>query len=167
MDSVVEVLPSLLQFLPILLPRHSIHPWRSFCSAKSRLEGLPVGPLDLVAGTGSFREATHLMLDRNIGHNWLDHPLAVQAIELVKRHGGEQPDIEEALRVFMQLKLSQSCGYDEPSRSMSDRFPANVPKGAVLRSLETGWDGYQANSKQDVIDYTLHQTIAAFPTRPN
>ena len=112
-------------------------------------------------------EATHLMLDRNLGNNWLDHPLALRATELVKGHGGEQPDIEESLCLFMQLKLSQSCGYDEPSRRMSERFAANVPKGAILRSLEAGWDGYQANSKQDIIDYTLHQTIAAFPTRTN
>ena len=110
-------------------------------------------------------EATHLMIDRYAGHNWLDHPLAAQATELIKRHGGEPPEIEESLCLFMQLKLSQTCGYDEPSRRISDRFAASVPKGAILRSLEAGWDSYQSDPKQDIIDYTLRQTIAAFPAK--
>jgi hypothetical protein len=108
-------------------------------------------------------EATHLMLDRYSGHNWLEYPMARQAREVVRLHGGTDPEIEESLCLFMQLKLSQSCGYDEASRRISERFDANVPKGAILRSLEAGWDKYQASPAQDIIGYMLQQTIVAFP----
>jgi hypothetical protein len=108
-------------------------------------------------------EATHLMVDQYAGHNWSAYPLAGQAIGLVKQHRGAAPEIEESLSLFMQLKLSQTCGYTDASRRMSDKFPADTVKGAILRSLEYGWNSYQANSNQDIINYLLQQTIAAFP----
>ena len=108
-------------------------------------------------------EATHLMVDQYAGHNWRAYPLADGAITLVVHHGGTANDIEESLALFMQVKVSQACGYTEASRRMSDKFPADTATGAILRSLESGWDGYQANHTQDVIDYLLQQTMAAFP----
>jgi hypothetical protein len=45
---------------------------------------------------------------------------------------------------------------------MSENFPANIPTGAMLRSLGTGWIAYQSNQIQDIIESLLHQTIAAF-----
>jgi hypothetical protein len=107
-------------------------------------------------------EATHLMVDQYAGHKWRSYSLAQQAIELVTEHGGHANDIEESLALFMQVKLSQICGYSESTRRMSDNFPANTPTGAILRSFETGWPEYQANSGQDIIEYMLKQTIAAF-----
>lgn len=108
-------------------------------------------------------EATHLMVDHYAGHNWQAYPLASRAIEIVKSHGGTDADIEESLSLFMQVKLSQICGYTEASRHISGKFPADSPKGAILRSLESGWDSYQTDSKQDIIDYLLGQTVASFP----
>jgi hypothetical protein len=108
-------------------------------------------------------EATHLMVDQYAGHNWRANPLADRAIELAKQHGGGANEIEESLALFMQVKVSQACGYTETSRRMSDKYPANAPKGAILRSLESGWDDYRAHHAQDIIDYLLRRTIAAFP----
>jgi hypothetical protein len=76
--------------------------------------------------------------------------------------GGNAGDIEESLALFMQVKLSQARGYTEATRHMSDKYPENAPKGAILRSLEAGWVDYQANHTQDIIQYLLHQTIGAF-----
>jgi hypothetical protein len=111
-------------------------------------------------------EATHLMVDQYAGHNWHADPLAHQAIELVKQHGGTASDIEESLALFMQVKVPQACGYTSPSRRMSDAYEANTPKGAILRSLESGWDSYQTNHAQNIIDYLLRQTIEAFHSKP-
>jgi hypothetical protein len=111
-------------------------------------------------------EATHLMVDQYAGHNWHAHPLADQAIMMVKQHGGAAGDIEESLALFMQVKVSQACGYTEQSRRMSEKFPANTPTGAILRSLESGWDDYNLDHSQNIIDYLLRQTIAAFPPPP-
>ena len=47
---------------------------------------------------------------------------------------------------------------------MSDQFAANTPTGAILRSLESGWDGYRLTESQNIIDYSLSRTIAAFLT---
>jgi hypothetical protein len=107
-------------------------------------------------------EVTHLMVDRYAGHKWRSYPQADRAIELVTQHGGRAGDIEESLAPFMQVKLSQACGYSEATRHMSDKYPENAPKGAILRSLEAGWVDYQANHTQDIIQYLLHQTIGAF-----
>jgi hypothetical protein len=107
-------------------------------------------------------EATHLMIDQYAGHKWRSYSVAQQAIELVSQHGGHANDIEESLALFMQVTLSQMCGYSESARRMSDNFPANTPTGAILRSLEAGWPEYLANSGQDIIEYMLKQTIAAF-----
>jgi hypothetical protein len=63
----------------------------------------------------------------------------------------------------MQVKLSQICGYTAASRHISEQFVADSPKGAILRSLESGWDRYQANPQQDIIDYSLQRTVASFP----
>jgi len=107
-------------------------------------------------------EATHLMVDQYAGHKWRSYSLAQQAIQLVTQHGGDANDIEESLALFMQVKLSQACGYTEATRRISDKFPENTPTGAILRRLEGGWLDYQANNTQDIIEYLLHQTIAAF-----
>jgi hypothetical protein len=112
-------------------------------------------------------EATHLMVDRYAGHQWTSYPRANEAIDLVKRHDGTANDIEESLSLFMQVTLSQSCGYTEASRRISDKFPATTPTGAILRSLESGWSKYQADRTQDIIDYLIEQTIDAFsPAAP-
>ena len=109
------------------------------------------------------------MVDQYAGHNWRSYPQADQAIALVTQHGGRAHDIEESLSLFMQVKLSQACGYTDATRRMSDRYPANstnpadATTGAILRSFELGWRGYQANHNQDIIEYMLQQTIAAFP----
>ena len=108
-------------------------------------------------------EATHLIVDRYAGHKWRSYPQADRAIVLVTQHGGDANDIEESLALFMQVKLSQACGYTVATRRMSDNFPENTPTGAILRSLEGGWVDYQANHTQDIIQYMLHQTIGAFP----
>jgi hypothetical protein len=114
-------------------------------------------------------EATHLMVNQYAGHKWRSYPQADQAIALVTQHGGRAGAIEESLSLFMQVKLSQACGYTEATRHMSDKYPADTTNpadaatGAILRSFERGWPEYQANHNQDIIEYMLQQTIGAFP----
>jgi hypothetical protein len=108
-------------------------------------------------------EGTHLTVDRFSGHNWYGHPMAAAAIKAVKAHGGAPGDIEESLALFMQVKVSQACGYSKPERRMSDNFNAGTVNGDILRSLEAGWDGYLADPSQDIIGYLLTSTLKAYP----
>lgn len=113
-------------------------------------------------------EATHLMVNQYAGHKWRSYPQADQAIALVTQHGERANDIEESLALFMQVTLSQACGYTDATRRMSDRYradttnPADAAKVAMLRSFKLGWPEYQANHSQDIIEYMLQRTIAAF-----
>ena len=107
-------------------------------------------------------EATHLMVDQYAGHNWRAHPLADQAIALVKNHKGAASDIEESLALFMQVKVSQSCRYTDASRKISDKFDAATPTGQILRSLEARWDAYRSDGNKNIIDFMLESTLQAF-----
>jgi hypothetical protein len=108
-------------------------------------------------------EGTHLTVDRYAGHNWYADPQAPAAIKAVEAHGGVASDIEETLALFMQVKVSQACGYSKPERRMSDNFEATTVKGAILRALEGGWDRYRADPRQDIIGYLLASTLQTFP----
>ncbi len=107
-------------------------------------------------------EGAHLTVDHYAGHNWQKHRLATQAIGLVEQHGGSASDIEESLSLFMQIKLSQECGYSKAELRISDSFEASSLKGAVLRSLEARWDAYQSSARKNIIDYLLESTLQAF-----
>jgi hypothetical protein len=109
-------------------------------------------------------EGTHLTVDRWGGHNWYAEAGAPAAIRAVEAHGAVASDIEESLALFMQVKLSQACGYSKSDRKMSDNFKAGTVKGDILRALEAGWDAYRADPRQDIMGYLVASTLKAYPS---
>jgi hypothetical protein len=109
-------------------------------------------------------EATHLLVDKYIGENWTTHPLAARAITSVKMMGGEENDIEEALCLFMQVTLSQACGYTEKTVRVSERLGDEaLVKKRICQALEREWSGYLSDQKKYpmIVDYLLLCTVLA------
>jgi hypothetical protein len=108
-------------------------------------------------------EATHLQVDKYIGHNWTNHPMAAEAIAAVQKRGGKPEDIEESLCLFMQVTLSQECGNTSKARRISDQLNDSPLKQKICKALENEWSDYLVNPQKypTVIDYMLHATVKA------
>lgn len=106
-------------------------------------------------------EGTHLVIDRYAGARWFDRPRAPEAIRRMESAGGHAYDIEEALCLLMQVKLSEAGGLTEPGLRMSERLAEPSPKRRVLAALEQGWDAYLRRADTDIVDYMLDRTIVA------
>lgn len=106
-------------------------------------------------------EGTHLLVDDYGGLNWVSRPQAREAINLVVARGGDVSDIEEALCLLMQVKLSQSSGQTPGAFRLSSKLTTPSVKRDILVALENGWASYQADSKEDLIDFLISETIRA------
>jgi hypothetical protein len=109
-------------------------------------------------------EGTHLLVDKYGGLNWVSRHEASEAIKLVMAHGGDASDIEEALCLLMQVKVSQASGETSSEFRLSTKLKGPSVKRNILVALENGWQDYQSDSKQDLIDFALTQTIRAMST---
>jgi len=67
-------------------------------------------------------EATHLIVNKYVGYNWTRHPRAAEAIDAVKKLGGNDFDIEESLCLFMQVTLPQECGDTSKAARVSSQL---------------------------------------------
>lgn len=104
-------------------------------------------------------EGTHLLVDQFGGHNWRTLPGAQKAIQLAVAHGATADDLEEALCLLMQAKLSQFYGQTPVDFKVSAKLSPSVKKD-VLVSLENGWPAYRANSRQTLIEWFVSQSLA-------
>jgi hypothetical protein len=111
-------------------------------------------------------EGTHLLVDEYGGLNWVSRPQAGEAIKLAMAQGGNPSDIEEALCLLMQVKVSQASGQTPIEFRLSTKLKEPSVKRKILIALENGWQVYQSNSNQDLIDFDLTQTIQAMSTAP-
>jgi|SRR5215813_6959528 len=108
-------------------------------------------------------EATHLQVDKYVGHNWTKHPRAAEAIAAVQALGGKEEDIEESLCLFMQITLSQECGYTDTTRRISTQLNDSPLKKKICKALEDEWSDYQRDNQKypTIIDYLIHCTLEA------
>jgi hypothetical protein len=111
-------------------------------------------------------EGTHLLVDEHAGLNWLSYPQAREAMLLVKGRGGAQSDIEEALCLLMQVKVSQASGRIPADYRLSARFTEPAVKRDILVALEDGWQKYQESPSGNLIDFLLTQTVCALSRLP-
>jgi len=98
-------------------------------------------------------------VDQFGGHNWRTLPGAQKAIQLAVAHGATADDLEEALCLLMQAKLSQFYGQTPVDFKVSAKLSPSVKKD-VLVSLENGWPAYRANSRQTLIEWFVSQSLA-------
>jgi hypothetical protein len=108
-------------------------------------------------------EGTHLAIDENAGANWQANPMAPRAMELMKQLGGAATDIEEALPLLMQVKVSQSCGLTPPDYYISAHME-NSPKKDIVVEMERDWWKYQKNYQVNAIQFLLTSAIKALQT---
>jgi hypothetical protein len=105
-------------------------------------------------------EATHLAIDENAGANWQANPLAPKAIESMKQRGGTPSDIEEALPLFMQVKLSQECGTTGLDYNFSAKQD-NSPKRDIVLQMDRDWGHYRKDYEENIIQFWLTSAIEA------
>lgn len=109
-------------------------------------------------------EGTHLLVDRYAGANWFARQRATEAIRLVTNAGGQQNDIEEALCLLMQARLSATAGLTPIEYRVSAALAEPSPKRDILVALEEGWDSYRQSTSGDLIDFMLDRAIYALTT---
>lgn len=109
-------------------------------------------------------EGTHMALGPK-GANWTQRPGAAEAIRIVKARGGSEYDIEEALCLLMQVKLSQSFRGTPGSYSESSKLDAS-PRRELLARLERDWTKYRKNSKEDAADFVIREALQTFRPMP-
>ncbi|RDI97915.1 hypothetical protein DVT68_12505 [Dyella solisilvae] len=107
-------------------------------------------------------EGTRMMLDAK-GGNWRQGANAARAIRLVTAHGGSDYDLEEAVCLLMQTKLTQAYGA-RPSRD--DSALANTPRLELLRAMERDWAQYEGASSLNVADFAVGEAIKTFGGEP-
>ena len=105
-------------------------------------------------------EGTHLLVDEYEGHNWHRRPGAKELIRIAENDGATADDLEEALCLFMQVKLSQYYGQTSQDYVMSTKVTPSVKK-EVLVSLEDGWSGYISGDSGDLITWFISQARKA------
>ncbi len=109
-------------------------------------------------------EGTHLLVDEFGGSNWKGRPGAQETIALAVKRGATGADIEEALCLLMQVKLSQLYGQTPADFKISPRVTDSVKK-EVLTDLENRWPEYQANPRQNLMDWFISVSRTAL-SRP-
>ena len=105
-------------------------------------------------------EGTHIVLGPK-GANWTKRSAAAEAIRLMKLRGGTEYDIEEALCLFMQVRLSQEFGGTKSDYQSSAHLDAS-PRKDLLIAIEHDWPNYERNSQQDAADFLIAETIKTF-----
>jgi len=110
-------------------------------------------------------EGTHLLVDKHAGHNWTARAKSQEAISVVEARGGHDYDIEEALCLLMQAKLSIAAGFTPSDFRVSTNFTEVSVKRDILVGLENGWQEYQQSTSGDLIDFLLTETIRAMGRR--
>ena len=108
-------------------------------------------------------EGTHLLINEYVGKNWKKHPLAEKAISLVIKNGGKEYYIEEALCLFMQVKLSQECNFMRQNIKMSDYLKDPILK-KLCKGFEKNWENYKKypDKYPTIIDFMLKTAIQIF-----
>jgi hypothetical protein len=79
----------------------------------------------------------------------------------MKSHGGTEYDIEEALCLLMQVKLSQQFAGTAADYRASARL-APSPRRTLLIELENDWPSYASSGSGDAADFVIAETIKTF-----
>lgn len=102
-------------------------------------------------------EGTHMLIGAK-GANWQARPKAAEVLRLVSAKGGGFYDVEEALCLVMQVKLSAALNPKGGAKSVAKDLKPSITRSIVER-MEANWSGYLHGS-QDAVDYMLDQALA-------
>jgi hypothetical protein len=105
-------------------------------------------------------EGTHMMVGPN-GANWTARKGGDEAVRLMKAQGGSDYDVEEALCLLMQAKMSIAYGATAKDfRSSDGREPS--PRTTLLTALENDWDSYTKSPNINAADWLIAETLKTF-----
>lgn len=103
-------------------------------------------------------EGTHMMLGPK-GADWKKRKRADEAIRLMVASGGSDYDVEEALCLLMQAKMSIAFGATPKDYLSSKDFTAVSPRRTLLLALEHDWPSYLSSPDTNIADYLIAETI--------
>jgi hypothetical protein len=109
-------------------------------------------------------EGTHMMLAQR-EQDWKKRKHGDEAVRLITANGGTDYDVEEALCLLMQAKLSIAYGATPKNYLSSEDFTEASPKRTLLLTLERDWPRYLASSDTNIADFLIAETIKAFGQR--
>jgi len=105
-------------------------------------------------------EGTHMMVGPN-GANWTARKSGDEAVRLMKANGGSDYDVEEALCLLMQAKMSIAFGATTKDLRSSDRLRPS-PRKTLLTALENDWESYTKSPNLDAADWLIAETLKTF-----
>ena len=105
-------------------------------------------------------EGTHMMVGPNAA-NWTARKRGDEAVRLMKANGGSDYDVEEALCLLMQAKMSIAFGATAKDLRSSDRLKPS-PRKTLLTALENDWESYTKSPNLDAADWLIAETLQTF-----
>lgn len=112
-------------------------------------------------------EGTHLLVDEHAGARWTEGERAITLVRKVDALGAHASDVEEALALLMQVKLSQSCGWTKPDFVLTAKMKDDGSlKWKVLAGLENDWPSYERTPSVNLVDFLIDsasRTVDAAP----
>jgi hypothetical protein len=108
-------------------------------------------------------EGTHMMVGPS-GANWTARKSADEAERLMKANGGSDYDVEEALCLLMQAKMSIAAGVTAMDFRTSDRLKPS-PRKALLIALENDWEAYTQSPNINAAHWLIAETLKTFGKR--
>jgi hypothetical protein len=110
-------------------------------------------------------EGTHMMLGPK-GADWKNRKNGDEAVHLMNANNGSDYDVEEALCLLMQAKLSIAFGATPKNYLTSRDFKATTPRRTLLIALEHDWAKYEASPDVNIADFLISETIKTFGKHP-
>jgi hypothetical protein len=108
-------------------------------------------------------EGTHMMVGPN-GANWTARKGGDDAVRLMRAKGGSNYDVEEALCLLMQAKMSIASGATRKDLRTSDSLKPS-PRKTLLIALENDWESYTKSQNINVADWLIAETLKTFGKR--
>jgi hypothetical protein len=96
------------------------------------------------------------------GADWKKRKNGDEAIRLMTANGGGDYDVEEALCLLMQAKLSIASGVTPSDYLSSTTYTEVTPRRKLLLTLERDWTTYLASSGTNIADFLIAETIKTF-----
>jgi hypothetical protein len=108
-------------------------------------------------------EGTHMMVGPN-GANWTARKSGDEAARLMRANGGSDYDVEEALCLLMQAKMSIASGATAKDFRTSDRLKPS-PRKTLLIALENDWEAYTKSPNINAADWLIAETLESLGKR--
>ncbi|MCB0279344.1 MAG: hypothetical protein KDD94_07570, partial [Calditrichaeota bacterium] len=100
-------------------------------------------------------ELTHMIVGDFSGVDWRQEKRFAKIVDYLNKHNINHYEVEEALCLHNQIKLSQLCGLTKSDYRISVDMSDDLLRKKILVQLEDNWDDYLNNPTKfvDELDY--------------